>query len=258
MKLDLGLSNKHVLVAGGSKGIGAAIARQFLSEGAAVCIAARNTSKLDKMQSQLADEFGNEKVIAKKCDFTDKGSVQDLQQYLHSIWHALDIVVANVGDGRSVPDPIPEEVHWQGVWDQNFNSALITARSFLPDLEASNGSLIFISSIAGLEAFGAPVDYSIAKTALISLSKNLSRKLGSKVRVNVVAPGNIFFDGGSWDEKIKQDSKRVERLIADTVPMQRFGTPDEVAASVLFLSSKQASFITGATLCVDGGQTVSI
>ena len=81
------------------------------------------------MQSQLSEEFEMKKLSPKNAISLTRSQC-DLQQYLHSIWHALDIVVANVGDGRSVPDPIPEEVHWQGVWDQNFNSALITARFF--------------------------------------------------------------------------------------------------------------------------------
>ena len=256
--MDLGLANKNVLVTGGSRGIGAAIAKNFLQEGARVCIAARGVEELTHLQSQLAGTFGDDRILAKSCDFTNNDAVLELSQFLKSRWSGLDVVVANVGDGRSVPDAIPEAAHWNDVWDRNFGAALITARTFMPDLEKSRGSLTFISSIAGVEAFGAPVDYSTAKSALISLSKNLSRRLADKVRVNVIAPGNVYFEGGSWDQKIKQDRQRIEKLIADTVPMGRFGTPDEIAASVLFISSRQASFITGATLCVDGGQTVTI
>jgi len=135
---------------------------------------------------------------------------------------------------------------------------LQTARTFLPMLEESKGVLLFISSIAGLEAIGAPTDYSVAKSALISLTKQMARRLAPKVRVNCIAPGNIYFEGGSWDEKKTADPEKINKLIYATVPMNRFGTPDEIADAALFLCSDRASFITGSVLVVDGGQTVGI
>ena len=125
-------------------------------------------------------------------------------------------------------------------------------------LKKSQGVLLFVSSIAGVEAFGAPTDYSTAKTAIIALAKNMARKLALSVRVNVIAPGNVYFEGGSWDEKIQQDKKRVDEIIKSTVPMNRFATPQEIADSAVFLCSDRANFITGATLVIDGGQTVGV
>ena len=84
----------------------------------------------------------------------------------------------------------------------------------------------------------------------------MARKLGKELRVNVLAPGNIFFSGGSWDKKIKDDPVRTQEVLEVTVPINRFGTPDEVADAAVFLCSERASFITGSTLVVDGGQTV--
>jgi 3-oxoacyl-[acyl-carrier protein] reductase len=165
----------------------------------------------------------------------------------------------NVGDGRSVPDALPNDEQWQKTWNSNFESALQTARIFLPMLKKSKGSLLFVSSITGMEAFGAPTDYSTAKSAIIALAKNMARKLGPEgVRVNVIAPGNVYFEGGSWDEKIQQDEKRVDEIIKSTVPMNRFATPQEIADSAVFLCSDRASFVTGTTLVVDGGQTVGV
>ena len=125
-------------------------------------------------------------------------------------------------------------------------------------LEKSQGVLLFVSSIAGMEAFGAPTDYSVAKTAVIALSKNMARKLAPNVRVNVIVPGNVYFEGGSWDEKIQQNKKHVDSIIKSTVPMNRFATPQEIASSAVFLCSDRASFVTGVTLVVDGGQTVGV
>ena len=129
---------------------------------------------------------------------------------------------------------------------------------FLPMLEKSCGVLLFISSIAGIEAFGAHTDYSTAKTAVIALAKNMARKLAKEVRVNVLAPGNVLFPGGSWDEKIKDDPSEVEKIIESTVPMNRFGMPEEIADAAVFLCSERAGFITGSVLVVDGGQTVRV
>ena len=174
-------------------------------------------------------------------------------------WEGLDIIVANVGSGKSVSETILDSKHWDYVFSLNFDSALNTAREFYPLLLSSKGNLIFISSIVGLEAFGAPTDYSVAKTAVIAFSKNFARKVAvDGVRVNCIAPGNIYFEGGTWDDKIQSDSHRIEHLIETTVPMQRFGKPEEIADAVLFLSSERASFITGALLRVDGGQTTGL
>ena len=130
-------------------------------------------------------------------------------------------------------------------------------REKLTLLLSSKGNLLFVSSIAGIEAFGAPVDYSTAKASVIALAKNMARKL-TDVRVNVVAPGNVYFEGGSWDQKIKKDKNRVDNIIQETVPMNRFASPKEISDSIVFLCSDRASFITGSTLVVDGGQTFGV
>ena len=256
--MDLELSNKRVLVTGASRGIGAAVVKAFLEEGSRACLVSRGSEQLFETQAQLVKEYGEDRAIADICDCTVESSLLSLKERIYQRWAGIDIVVANIGDGRSVSGALPESVHWQKTWNNNFESALHTARTFLPLLRESKGCLLFVSSIAAKEAFGAPVDYSTAKSAVSALAKNMARKLAQEVRVNVLAPGNIYFSGGSWDEKIQQDPDRVEQLIESTVPMNRFGTPEEVADAVLFLCSGRAKFITGSTLVVDGGQTVGI
>ena len=125
-------------------------------------------------------------------------------------------------------------------------------------IEESNGVVLFISSIAGMEVIGAPTDYSTAKAAIIALAKNMSRKVAPNIRVNVISPGNVYFDGSSWDKKIKQNKKQINEMIKTKVPMNRFATPSDIASSAVFLCSDKASFITGATLVIDGGQTVGV
>ena len=184
--------------------------------------------------------------------------MEELRQQLTKQWERLDGVIANVGDGRSVPDALPDAEQWSKIWSANFETALNTARVFLPLLQESEGNLLFISSIAGLEAIGAPVDYSTAKTAVTTFAQNLARKVAPEVRVNVIAPGNVHFPGSSWEEKIEADSKNIEQMLQTTVPMKRFGTQQEIADVAAFLCSARASFITGSVMVVDGGQTVSL
>ena len=257
--MNLNLTNKKALITGASKGIGLAIAESFLQEGAKSCLVSRGSDALFDNEKRLQGDYGLGSVIACKCDCTDIESLGRLRSEIETKWSDLDIVVVNVGDGRSVTDALPDNEQWQKTWGSNFESALQTARTFLPMLEGSKGCLLFISSIAGMEAFGAPTDYSTAKSAIIALAKNMARKLASKnVRVNVIAPGNVYFKGGSWDEKIQKDKKQVDKIIKSSVPMNRFATPEEIADSVLFLCSDRASFVTGVTLVVDGGQTVGV
>jgi len=256
--MNLELNNKQVLITGASKGIGLAIAETFLQENAKAVLVSRGSQGLFDNEKILQQEYGVDNVFAKKCDCTNNEELEQLKKSIESEWQGLDIVVVNVGDGRSVSDALPDNELWQKTWNNNFESALQTARAFLPMLEKSKGVLLFISSIAGMEAFGAPTDYSTAKSAIIALAKNMARKLAPNIRVNVIAPGNVYFEGGSWDEKIKQDKIRVDEIIKSTVPMNRFATPQEIADSAVFLCSNRASFITGTTLVVDGGQTVGV
>ena len=256
--MDLGIQGKNVVVTGASQGMGAAIAYRFLEEGANVLLVSRGSEQLFKTESQFQAEFGKDRVKAAICDCTKKQSLQELGEGIQNILSCVDIVVANVGDGRSVPDPLPDEEQWKKVWDTNFESTLLTARTFLHMLVHTKGTFLFVSSITGLEAIGAPVDYSTAKTAVVALAKNMARKLATQVRINVLVPGNIYSPGGSWEEKIKQNPEDVKNIIETTVPMKRFGTPEEMADAAVFLCSERATFITGSVLTVDGGQTVGV
>ncbi len=256
--MDLELVNKRVLIAGASRGIGYGIADAFLSEGAQVALLARDASRLTESAERLGRTYGEDRVVAFPIDCADATSWANVIGGLGSAWGGLDIVVANVGDGRGPEDALPSADRFSKAWRTNFSAAEETARATLPMLETNGGCLLFVSSIAGLEAIGAPTDYSVAKSALIALTKHMARRLAPRVRVNCLAPGNVNFPGGSWDEKMREEPKRVESLIQTTVPMQRFGTPAEIADAVMFLCSARAAFVTGACLVVDGGQTVSV
>jgi 3-oxoacyl-[acyl-carrier protein] reductase len=254
--MNLELNNKNVLVTGASRGIGLSIAIKFLEEGANVCIVSRGSKELFINEHELKMQYSSQSVFAFKCDCSNVDSLNKLSDEIEMKWGRLDVVVANVGSGKSSLDVLPENNDWEVSWTNNFESAIQTSRIFLPMLKSSQGNLLFISSIAGKEAFGAPTAYSTAKAAIIALAKNMARKLAPVVRVNVVAPGNVYFKDGSWDEKIEKNKDKVKEIINTSVPMKRFALPEEIADSVVFLCSERAKFITGATLVVDGGQTV--
>jgi 3-oxoacyl-[acyl-carrier protein] reductase len=256
--VELGLKGKKVIIAGGSRGIGLAIAEAFLKEGALVAIIARDSIQVNESASLLRNSYGNERVLAFSMDCADPDSWMKITPLLISLWGTIHICIANAGNGKGTQDPLPESHQFKESWRTNFSTAEETARATLPLLLKSQGCLLFISSIAGIEAIGAPTDYSVSKSALIALTKQMGRRLAPAVRVNCLAPGNIYFPGGTWDNKLKQDPERVQAIIKTSVPMNRFGEPHEIADMAVFLCSERAGFITGACFVIDGGQTVSI
>ena len=253
----LGLERKVVVITGGAGGIGMAMARDFLSEGARVVLVGRTVKTLEDAVRNLAKDFTTDDICFIRADCSDQEEVESVISAVTTRWGAIDVVVANVGDGRGSHDALPSAVDFNDSWITNFKTAEVTARVCIQPLLDSRGSLLFISSIAGVESTGAPTSYSIAKSAVIVLAKQLARKLGPEIRVNCIAPGNVLFDGGSWSEKIRIDKKGVESMINSSVPLRRFGTAQEVSAVAVFLCSSKASFVTGACVTVDGGQTTS-
>jgi 3-oxoacyl-[acyl-carrier protein] reductase len=254
--LNLNLYSKNFLITGSSRGIGRSIAQSFLYEGANVGLVARSESDLKETSKELKHD-NTSKIQYWSADVSEETSVRKLHNEVTQEWKTLDGLVLNVGNGKSQPDPITSADQWSTVWKTNFDTALFMARAFLQSLKKNNGCIVFISSICGVEVLGAPTDYSVAKTALIAFAKNLARKVAPEVRVNVVAPGNIYFEGGTWGRKIKENKSLVDEMLENEVPLKRFGKPEEVGDAVAFLCSDRASFITGSTLVVDGGQTRS-
>ena len=143
--MNLELNNKKVLITGASRGIGLAIAKGFLQEKARTCLVSRGSEALFEIEQELQKKYSAEKIFAMKCDCTKIKSLKSLREEFEDKWGSLDVVVVNVGDGRSVSDSLPSDDDWQRTWSNNFESALQTARIFLPLLEKSQGVLLFIS-----------------------------------------------------------------------------------------------------------------
>lgn len=245
--MQINFKDKIVIVVGGTKGIGLAISKSFLSEDAIVHIISR--TKDVGLENNLQSLY-KEKVFFHLGDSTSESDLKTISDKIKN----FDILVSNVGNGKSGDKPVNDSDIWNISWETNFNSALNAVRVFSPIIN-SGGVITFVSSIAGIENIGAPTEYSVAKSAINTFSKILSHKLAPKIRVNTIVPGNIFFKNGTWDLKVKENSEKINQMIENIVPLKRFGKPEEVADLVTFISSEKASFISGACITIDGGQT---
>lgn len=250
------LEGKVALVTGSSRGIGRAIAEALLKNGATVYLTGRTEAVLERTCHELSQKYAG-RAYSFLGDLEDLQKVQEVVSAVVQAQGKLDIGVANIGSGKSVSGWDVSEEAWQASFSVNFFSAVYFAQSVLKVMqEQKRGNIVFISSIAGCEALPAPLPYSASKAALLSYMKNLSRLVASlNIRVNAVSPGNIYFPGGTWDLKLSEDEKKVREYIEKEVPLQRLGEPEEIGEVVSFLVSPKASFLTGANIIVDGGQT---
>ena len=255
--MELQLADKVAFVGGSSRGIGRAVARAFLAEGARVTLTGRDARALGETERECAAEFGAERVHAFAGDMTDAETVSRALGETRSRWGRLDCLVANVGSGVAKPGWRLTREEWESAFETNFWGSVRLVEATLPAMvEARRGSVVLIASIVGLESVNAPLPYGAAKAALVNYGKNLARQVGAAgVRVNCVAPGNVLFAGGSWERKLAERREFFEQYIEAEVPLRRFGRPEEIADLVVFLSSERASFITGSCVVADGGQT---
>ena len=253
--MNLNLKNKNVVIFGGSYGIGISITKGFLGEFANVHIISRSFES--ENFNLLKSEFPNSNLYYYSCDASNQKDIKNISLDLFkNCDNKIDVLILNIGNGKGSNEILENDTEWNQIWDLNFNTVLYPLREFLENI-ANEGSITIISSIAGLENINAPNAYAVAKSAIITLSKNLSKKLAPKIRINTIAPGNIFVKDGTWDLKMKINPDIITQMLKDKVPLQRFGLPEEISDLVLFISSNRASFITGSCIVIDGGQTIS-
>lgn len=252
--MNLGLEKKTVLVSGSSRGIGKAIAEAFLREGARVVVTGRHQKDLDAF---LADNKKYRAKVKTFCgDLTKEKEIEKVIALAVASFGSIDCLVPNIGKGAVRFGHEVGSKDWRETFEINLWSAVRLVQKTLPILKKNGGgSIVFVAALAGMEAVAAPITYCTAKAALIAYAKNLSREVAPfSIRVNSIAPGNIFFPGGRWEEKLREDRDKFTKYIAENVAMQRFGTPEEIATFAVFISSDRASFLTGECVCVDGGQ----
>lgn len=246
------LDNARVLVAGGSRGIGLAIATAFARAGAQVGICARDTVVLEQAGNTLRDA-GAASVHTQSCDLSDAAQIEHWVQSAAAELGGIDIIVNNAsgyGNGN-------DDASWQAGFDIDLMAAVRTNRVALPYLrESSLPAILNISSINASVPTPRAAAYSTAKAALnyytVSLATELARE---RIRVNALAPGSIEFPGGLWDRRRSTEPALYEQ-IRERIPFGGFGNVEDVANTALFLCSPAARWITGQVLAVDGGQSL--
>ena len=260
--MDLDLTDKVAIVTGSSKGIGLASARALVEEGCRVTICARGEAALNQAAADLgalAGVNGPNRVLAVAADLATAAGVEAVVTRTVETFGGLDILVNNVGSAKGAGIADTSDAEWQASFDQTLFPAVRASRLAVPLMrKRGGGTIIMIASIWGRES-GGRMTYNAVKAAEISLAKAMSQQLArDNIRVNSVAPGSIRFPGGSWDRRVQEDPDAMAEFVRAELPFGRFGRPEEVGAVVAFLVSPRASWISGASVTVDGCQSRSL
>ena len=246
---------------GGSHGIGLATARSLAKAGADIVICSRSKTRLSTAAKEISRS--NVDVIALECDVLDKHSIQNVWNQIESECGGVDILINNVGGGgrwgKNSPLDTPLET-WNEVMQMNSGSAIQFTMLALPwMLKANWGRVICITSIYGSIVGGKPW-FNMAKVSQSVLMKNLAQKkefTRKGVTFNNVAPGAIMIPETGWDVMQRNQPLKYKEFL-DELPLGRLGSPEEVAALVLFLCSKNSGYINGASITIDGGESLSL
>jgi 3-oxoacyl-[acyl-carrier protein] reductase len=258
--MNLELNDKIAIVTGSSKGLGLASARALVAEGCRVTMCARGEPKLHESADELRRLAGSsERVLAVTADLSTAEGVAVVFQRTTDAFGGLDILVNNVGVARGGGIAETSDAEWQEAFDQTLFPAVRASRLAVPIMRRrGGGAIVMIASIWGRES-GGRMTYNAVKAAEISLAKAMAQQLaGDNIRVNSVAPGSIRFPGGSWDRRVQDDPDGMADFVRRELPFGRFGRPEEVGAVVAFLVSARASWISGASVPVDGCQSRSL
>ncbi len=239
---------KIALVTGATSGIGRETARQFANEGAFVIIVGRNIERGEKIQKEILCSGG--KALFIKCDVSDENQIIELKNKVENEFGRLDILFNNAGIWllASLDEISSDFVN--NVFSSNLNSIIFMSKYFMPLLKKSKGNIINNASMGGLDGFVSGKNqyvYASSKAGVIKFSKLMAKNYAKEVRVNCICPGII-----ETEIYTNRDFSRFN----DSIPMERVGSPREVADVVLFLASDEASYLTGVILPIDGGASL--
>jgi 3-oxoacyl-[acyl-carrier protein] reductase len=251
--MALDFSGKRVVVCGGSRGIGRAIAHGFAAGGAPVSICARGAATLEATRAELAAH--GHATHAAPCDLADGAAIAAYIAAAAQALGGIDVLVNNAS-GFGMAD---DEAGWAAGMQVDVMAVVRASHAAQPHLEAAaaksgSAAIVSVSSISAVRASTRSAPYAAVKAAVNSYTASQAAMLAAKnIRVNAVAPGSIEFPGGTW-EKRRQEGSPVYDAVKRAIPFGRLGHPEEIADVVLFLASPLARWVTGQTITVDGGQ----
>ena len=242
------LEGKIALITGGNSGIGLATAKQFVNEGAYVFITGRRKAELAAAKKQIGKN-----VTAIQGDVSNLDDLDRLFAQIKKEKGNIDIVFANAGVARYAPLGTITEDFFDSIFDINVKGVLFTVQKSLPLLR-DGGSIILNASIVASKGLSSNSVYSATKAAVRSFARTWTTDLKDRrIRVNAISPGPIDTPGLSELLASSETGEQRKKMISNTVPLGRFGAPEEIAKAVVFLASDDASYITGIELFVDGG-----
>ncbi|MFV0296698.1 MAG: SDR family NAD(P)-dependent oxidoreductase [Hyphomicrobiaceae bacterium] len=247
--MNFDFKGRKVVVCGGSRGIGRSIAELIARDGAAIAICARGKDGLDKAAAELSG-FGG-KVHATVCDLADGEAVKTYVAGAGQALGGIDVLVNNAsGFGHK-----DDEAGWAAGLHIDLMATVRASHAAVPFMEkAGGGAIINISSISGFKASVRSAPYAAVKAAVNNYTESQALTLAPKrIRVNAIAPGSIEFPGGVWDQRKKSEPNLYNNTLK-SIPWGRMGGPEEIASVAAFLASDLASWVTGQTIAVDGGQ----
>jgi NAD(P)-dependent dehydrogenase (short-subunit alcohol dehydrogenase family) len=245
-------SDKRILVTGGSRGIGFAIAEAFLDAGARVAVNGRTEGSVGSAIERLGS---GERLIPAPGDIGTVPGCESTVKTAINAFGGLDVLVNNAGIGAGRPIEDSDEAMWDAHVDVNLKGLFFCCRAALPELRRSKGNIVNIASDAGLMGCPGIVVYCASKGGVVNMTRAMALEVAPDVRVNCVCPGYVDTDMIRPKIERSEDPAAVEQSMMDYAPLKRIATPAEIAQSVLYLASFEARFVTGTTLAIDGGST---
>jgi len=253
-----GLLNKVVLITGASSGIGAGAALQFASLGSKLALVGRNAKNLEAIRDKcLNDNCSGDKILLINADLSKEPECSALIHQTVEKFGKLDVLVNSAGILKSGSIETTSLEQFDETMNINVRSIFLLTKVAMPHLIQTKGNIVNVSSVTGLRAFPGVVDYTVSKAALDQLTRSVALEVAAKgVRVNSVNPGVIVTEAHKRGGMAPEQYVKFLEHSKTTHAMGRVGTTEEVAKSIAFLASDDASFLTGVTLAVDGGRSV--